>query len=240
MRLKSIVRAIVPSPIMEWVDRKRYVTIHEPLMGDVLLPILARYTIKGTRGFYIECGANDGIDASNTVRLERFGWRGLLIEPAPSAFEKCRSNRAPNNIFVNCALVSDPSVSSVKGDFDGSGMASIGGIRAGRQPTVSVPARTLQSILDEHGVTTIDFFSLDVEGFELEVLRGLDLTRNPPSTLLIEVLLSDRDAIFALMRRAGYSEPQQMTKFDKRTHPRWDGTHQDYFFVHQSALNSAS
>jgi hypothetical protein len=49
-----------------------------------------------------------------------------------------------------------------------------------------VPARTLTSILDEAGVRKIDFFSLDVEGFELSVLRGLDLDRYRPKYLLIE------------------------------------------------------
>ena len=57
--------------------------------------------------FYIEVGANDGINQSNTYFLESiYGARGLLIEASPSNFEKCIRNRSKKNIFEHCALVS--------------------------------------------------------------------------------------------------------------------------------------
>jgi hypothetical protein len=46
--------------------------------------------------------------------------------------------------------------------------------------------RALSNVLDELGIANVDFFSLDVEGFELEVLKGLDLSRHAPRFLLIE------------------------------------------------------
>ena len=49
-----------------------------------------------------------------------------------------------------------------------------------------MPARTLSSILDQHNITSIDLLSLDVEGFELQALQGLDLERHKPHFLLIE------------------------------------------------------
>jgi len=50
----------------------------------------------------------------------------------------------------------------------------------------TVPARTLSSVLDEAGAPEIDFLSLDVEGFEPDVLRGLDLARHAPRWILVE------------------------------------------------------
>ena len=45
-------------------------------------------------GFYIECGANDGITQSNTYKLEKDkNWKGLLIEPSLFAYQKCVNNR---------------------------------------------------------------------------------------------------------------------------------------------------
>jgi hypothetical protein len=51
-----------------------------------------------------------------------------------------------------------------------------------------VPARTLSSILDEVAAPDVDLLSLDVEGFEAEVLEGLDLDRHRPRYVLVEVL----------------------------------------------------
>lgn len=53
---------------------------------------------------------------------------------------------------------------------------------------IKVPARTLTSILDEANASKIDFFSLDVEGFELNALQGLDFNKYRPEFMLVECL----------------------------------------------------
>jgi FkbM family methyltransferase len=55
-----------------------------------------------------------------------------------------------------------------------------------RAETIQVPARTLTDVLASHGITRIDFFSLDVEGYELSVLQGLDFAKHRPTFLLVE------------------------------------------------------
>jgi hypothetical protein len=58
-------------------------------------------------GFYVELGANDGINQSNTLFFEReLNWTGLLIEPNPYLFDLCRLNRGKNYV-VNAACVSN-------------------------------------------------------------------------------------------------------------------------------------
>ena len=52
---------------------------------------------------------------------------------------------------------------------------------------VEVELKSLSEIIDESGFETIDFMSVDVEGFEYEVLQGLDLSRHRPNYLLVEV-----------------------------------------------------
>lgn len=58
-------------------------------------------------GFYIECGANDGVNQSNTWYFEKkLNWRGILIEPNKKIFKDLKKNRTSRNIFKNVALVS--------------------------------------------------------------------------------------------------------------------------------------
>jgi FkbM family methyltransferase len=51
---------------------------------------------------------------------------------------------------------------------------------------VKVPARTLTDILDKCSVKSIDLLSVDVDGFELQVLEGLDFFRYRPYYIVIE------------------------------------------------------
>jgi len=123
-------------------------------------------------GFYIECGANDGYSQSNTILLEKNkNWSGLLIEPSESAFALCKINRSDKNIFENCVLSSfDNEGKEVFGDFDGNLMSSVNGKRLNRTPVYSNKNETLTNLLKKHKIVQVDFFSLDVEGHELEVL----------------------------------------------------------------------
>lgn len=172
--------------------------------------------VRKRRGFFVEAGGNDGLSQSNTLYFERYlGWRGLLVEAIPALAEKCRRNR-PRCIVENCALVSAGHAAPTVDMQYCNLMSLVKGSRPdmreeerhlehGRQflradesvQTVTVPAKTLSRVLDEHGITRVDLLSLDVEGYEPEVLAGLDLARHRPAHLLVEV--RDRAAIEKLL-----------------------------------------
>jgi FkbM family methyltransferase len=159
-----------------------------------------------------------------------YNWSGILIEPSIVKYNECNINRPKNKIF-NCACVSyDYNEKTVKGDFDGSPMSSIDGKRRNSYPSVEVVCRTLQSIIDESMYKKIDFLSLDVEGYELEVLRGIDFKKQTINFVLIEVYEFDKDKIFSFMEEKGYDLIGCISNFSKETHPNWDGTHNDYLF----------
>lgn len=155
-------------------------------------------------GFFIEAGANDGIDQSNTLYFEKYqGWKGLLIEPIPELAEKCQVNR-PECITENYALVSFENplervelyhcnlMSFVEGAME-TELEKDEQIKVACQvqnikySKLTVKAQPLSVILDKHEIEKIDLFSLDVEGWELEVLKGIDFTRHKPRYMLIEV-----------------------------------------------------
>ena len=147
-------------------------------------------------GFFVEVGAFDGINLSNSYHFEQIGWTGVLIEPDPDKAALCRSSR-PGSKTYQCAAAASPEISEVtffrveSGEvysttkltsdharrIDHMGLAS---------KPISVPARTLDTVLEEAGAPAIDFVSIDVEGAETEVLRGFDIRRWKPAIVVIE------------------------------------------------------
>lgn len=183
-------------------------------------------------GFYIECGANNGVSQSNTILLERNrNWRGLLIEPSPNAMNTCKMYRSSNNIFESCILSSPENEGKIiMGDFDGNLMSSIDGQRLSRKSDYKVTSKTLTSVLKDNNISEVDFFSLDVEGHELEVLKGLDFDYCSPKWIVIEVYKKDLEDIMTFMENKNYELIGNLTNFNHEEYPNWDGTHNDYLF----------
>lgn len=193
--------------------------------------------VTETTGIYVEVGANDGVTQSYTYELEKLGWHGILIEPSKVAFDMCAKDR-PNNKLFNCALVASEDMKEIYGDFYGSFLASIGGERLNARDHVkgeiyAVPSRTLNSILQELKIESIDLFSLDVEGYELEVLKGFDINKYKPKYVIIEVYDKIKDDIFKLMTANNYIILDNLTGFNHEEFASWDGTCNDYLFKRQ-------
>jgi len=154
-------------------------------------------------GFFIEAGANDGISQSNTLFFEKYhGWTGLLVEPVNELAKRCRANR-PDCIVENTALVAfDYPGSTVEMRYCNLMSLVRGAMKSDAEEEahlqrgcdvqgigsydLQVPATQLSALLDRHGIRQVDLLSLDVEGYELSVLQGLDFERHAPSWLLIE------------------------------------------------------
>lgn len=167
--------------------------------------------VQKERGFYIELGANDGVTQSNTLKLELFkGWKGVLIEPVPRVFARLKKNRSRQRNHLEMAacvsfdfdkdyveiafsnLMSTPL--NIDSDIDdplahaGSGTIFLEGLDKQEALTVlRLPSSTLTAVLDRaRAPRSIDLLSLDVEGGELDVLKGIDFDRYRINWMLIE------------------------------------------------------
>jgi FkbM family methyltransferase len=182
-------------------------------------------------GAYIELGALDGFHWSNTKWLhDDLGWHGILIEPSKNGYDACLKNRPYDKSF-NCACVSfDYKENTVIGDFQGHPMNSVNGTRLNSNSNITVEARTLQSIIEECGYNQIDFLSLDVEGYEFEVLKGIDFKKTTINYMLIEVYDSYKKDMFSFLSNHGYECLENVTNFSYQNNPNWSGDHNDYFF----------
>jgi FkbM family methyltransferase len=154
-------------------------------------------------GIFLEMGALDGVLYSNTKFFEdSLGWTGILIEPNPVQFELLKKNRPNCKLYNN--LVSD-----IDDELDFryflDGHAAVSGVKDSLaeshkkawfdnpefgclpQAIQKMKPRTLTDIIKDSGVSHIDFFSLDVEGHELNVLKSYDFSV-PIDIILIETI----------------------------------------------------
>ena len=142
-------------------------------------------------GYFVDVGANDPKNMSQSWQLEQKGWRGVLVEPQPPLAEKLREQR---RAAVFACVCSSPENAGKTLKFQVSGIHSslnlnffVAGMR--KVEIIEVPARTLDDILTEaKAPTPIDLLAIDVESHEIEVLDGVTLTRWQPRLIVIEDL----------------------------------------------------
>ena len=168
--------------------------------------LLVRDFFGDTTGFFVEVGANDPRQGSQSWHLEQSGWRGVLIEPQPQLAAKLREARRATVFAVAC---SSPQRAGRTLPLHVAGpMSALNRERmapgAIPEAVIDVPVRTLDDILAEAGAPRpLDFLSIDVEGHEIEVLSGFDFARWQPRLILLEDHVADLGK-HRFLRRAGY------------------------------------
>lgn len=133
-------------------------------------------------GIFLELGACDGLLYSNTMFFEKYlGFRGILIEPVKKFYNKLIKNRS-NNICYNYAISStEDEIEILVNNLN----SAVSGIKKHmtkkfindwhKSSTIEkAKTKTLSEIFKINKINYIDFFSLDVEGGELEVLKTID------------------------------------------------------------------
>jgi FkbM family methyltransferase len=166
--------------------------------------ILARVFPDKT-GLCVEVGANDGEHGSTTLYFEQHGWHCVLVEPNPFLCRLLRERRPTARLF-ECGAADHEGAAILniaEGAAHADGVSVIGDpVSAERRIStfgfqsrpVEVSLRTLDSIFAEAALQRpIDFMSIDVEGLELAVLKGCDLSRWAPRILIIEDNSNFRD-----------------------------------------------
>lgn len=156
----------------------------------------------GDQGFFIDVGASEGWGHSNTYGLEQVGWTGILIDGLRRHCIRAKTRRTSPVLLT---LISDkdgiePFVRVHKRSFVGD---------ASRTDTVPRHAQTLTSICDMFLVPDeIAYLSIDVEGSEHRVLRGLDFSRYAPRLITVEFNEVSYPEVFEILDANGY----RMTK----------------------------
>ncbi len=154
---------------------------------------LSENIFKGKTGFFIEIGADDGVDKSNTYFFELSGWKGLCIEPSPSRFEQLKKNRKCE--CINMAVSSSEKqvefmditgygkgLSGIVDHYDARHVDRIARETTNNDQTISkkkviVNTARLDNLLADRNITAVDYCSIDVEGSEVEILKSIDFNQ---------------------------------------------------------------
>jgi len=165
------------------------------------------------RGYFVEFGAGDGIDSSNTHLLEtKYEWNGILAEPAKARHVDLRKNR-------NCAIdfhcvwstsgetvtfneARDPNLATIDSFSNSDKWASLR--EHGRKyPVATISLNDL--LLENHAPSRIDYLSVDTEGSEFDILSTFNFDKYDVKIITVEHNFTPaRERIHSLLVSKGY------------------------------------
>jgi len=146
-------------------------------------------------GYFVDVGAFHSSDGSQTWLLEKMGWKSVLVEPQPENAEELRQNRPSSRVYQ--AAVSCPENEGESAFFVDSVFSTLlPGARSHTKPyarQITVSVTTLDRNLEKEGRPRIDFLNIDVEGTELDCLKGFSIERYRPKLIFVEDLFLNLD-----------------------------------------------
>jgi FkbM family methyltransferase len=198
---------------------------------------LLAFVLSGCKsaGFFVEFGATNGKDLSNTYMLEKkFGWNGILAEPAKSWHKELKHNRDCSIEFdcvwkeSNAELIFNEvpylELSTID-SFSSGDMHSQDRQSGNRYPVNTI---TLNEMLVKYSAPhDIDYLSIDTEGSEYEILNSFDFSKHQFSYISSEHnFTNNRESIVELLSTKGYKRIlENVSRFDD-------------WFVHESLLET--
>lgn len=175
--------------------------------------LLAQF-ICGPKGYFVEFGATNGIDLSNTYLLERdFGWSGVLAEPGKNWHQEISKNRLGP---IDHRAVAGESgevrnfVEASEGEYSTfEEFSSFGNHQQIRSKSIKYNVETvsLNDLLSRYNApNSIQLISIDTEGSEFEILNSFDFNRYQVDLFFVEHNFSENQAkINSLLSANGYT-----------------------------------
>jgi FkbM family methyltransferase len=164
--------------------------------------IIANLVDTNNNGFYIDAGCNDPIKLSNTLNLYIRGWKGINIDINDELINKFKKIRI-KDISI-CAAISDKVEEKEYYEFDSNTVNTIQEevvedwkVKWKFKSKRKVQAVTLTQILDLYLPIgqDIDLLTVDVEGYDFKVLKGLDFFKYKPKMIIVEIHTIDLEQL---------------------------------------------
>ena len=157
------------------------------------IDLIVDYIYQKKKGIYIDVGCNHPIYSNNTYLLNKKGWQGINIDIDKKSVELFKLFRK-KDFNINLAVSSKKAELEYISFHDKSPINMIKTTQNQNlhslEKTKKIKSDTLDSIIEKspYHDRKIDFVSIDVEGHEIEVIKGFNLKKYKPSIIVIEYL----------------------------------------------------
>jgi FkbM family methyltransferase len=198
MELKSTIKRIMPPTLFDPLNtfRREVFDLHATKSysqeGEDL--ILNRIFTEQLTGCYVDVGAHHPKKLSNTYLFYKRGWRGVNIDAMPGSMDAFRRVR-PKDIKLEIAIAEEPGKMTFYVFNEPAFNTFDKELAYSRQTAtrrvikeIIIEVDTLKNVLTQHlpYQQTIDFLSIDIEGFDLSALKSNDWGHFRPKIVLSE------------------------------------------------------
>ena len=153
--------------------------------------LLIDYIFKSKKkGFYLDVGCQHPVSNNNTYLLYKRGWSGINIDLDPKNIRLFNLER-PNEINICKCVSSNNSKKDLFFFHPGSPINSLEKKTIKNKSNFSlkkIKTFTLNSILQDQKIRHIDYFNLDVEGHEIDILKNFDIKYYKPTVISVEFI----------------------------------------------------
>lgn len=192
LRIKTSIKLRLNNFLKKWT-KVYYSPSYSQLGEDVQIKHILKNDLKIDKGTYVDVGCNHPIIFSNTFRLYLEGWHGVTIDFNEQHIQSHKIER-PKDFQIRAA-VSDVKHEVQLFEFENSLIRTIDKdfyeSHKKHHKVVStdntITTRTLNEILIELNIESIDLLCIDVEGHDFQVLKSIDLKKYRPKLIVIEM-----------------------------------------------------
>ncbi|WP_205942381.1 FkbM family methyltransferase [Pedobacter sp. SYP-B3415] len=205
--------------VRKWLGYKEpeeYLNISFAQEGEDML--LDRILNEKAEGFFVDVGALHPTRFSNTYKFYKRGWRGISIDALPGSMKRFNDVR-PRDINLEIPVsdkkehipfyvFNEPALNTFSKELaEERNKKEIFYI----EKTLNLETQTLSEILERYlpEGQPIDFFTIDVEGFDLQVLKSNDWLRHKPSIVVIETEISfdrmENSEVYSFLTKLDYT-----------------------------------
>lgn len=180
---------------------KRYTISFSKSGDDIQLMKLIK---NSSPGLYVDIGSWHPVKASNSYFFYLRGWKGICIDPNPEMIDLYAKLR-PTDIFLNCAVgdsVQNLNYYMLTDNYSSMNTLDYNFIVSHKlenevKEVKNIPVYNLKTLLEQHVNSNdrLDFFDIDVEGYDLEVLKTNDWDKFRPKIIIIETDIAIQDDI---------------------------------------------